>query len=290
MQTARAPSENESYRCISVTPVTGSFAAEIAGVNLAALDDNVFAEIKHAFLRYRVLFFRDQDLTPESQIAFGRRFGALNRHPYVDPMPGYPDAFEIVKEPGDRHHFGNVWHTDLAYAERPVLGTILYGVEVPPAGGDTMFADLQAAYDALSDGMKRLLADLRIVYTNAHTYGKDAARFKAGVSRRMSVRQAEEKEVEHPVVRTHPETGRKGLYISPIHAARVSGMTKAESQPLLDFLARHATQPEFTCRFRWRPGSVAMWDNRCTLHYAVNDFPNARRIMRRVTIDGDAPV
>jgi taurine dioxygenase len=138
--------------------------------------------------------------------------------------------------------------------------------------------------------MKRMLADLRIVFTNANTYGKDATRFKAGVAKDMTVAQApEEKEVQHPIVRTHPETGRKALYLSTTHFSRIEGMSKAESQPLLDQLAKHAVRPDFTCRFKWRPGSIAMWDNRCTMHYAVNDFPEARRIMQRVTLQGDRP-
>jgi taurine dioxygenase len=280
----------QEYNRITVAPLAGALGAEIFGVDITDVDQETYVEIHQAFLNHSVIFFRDQDLTPETQMAFGRLFGPLNRHSYVKGMNDYPDVFRIVKEPTDVHHFGNAWHSDLAYEEKPALATILYGIDVPEVGGDTMFTSLYAAYDALSDGMKRMLADLRIVFTNANTYGKDATRFKAGVARDMTVAQApEEKEVQHPIVRTHPETGRKALYLSTTHFSRIEGMSKAESQPLLDQLAKHAVRPDFTCRFKWRPGSIAMWDNRCTMHYAVNDFPEARRIMQRVTLQGDRP-
>lgn len=280
----------QEYNRITVAPLAGALGAEIFGVDITDVDQETYVEIHQAFLNHSVIFFRDQDLTPETQMAFGRLFGPLNRHSYVKGMDDYPDVFRIVKEPTDVHHFGNAWHSDLAYEEKPALATVLYGIDVPEVGGDTMFTSLYAAYDALSDGMKRMLADLRIVFTNANTYGKDATRFKAGVAKDMTVAQApEEKEVQHPIVRTHPETGRKALYLSTTHFSRIEGMSKVESQPLLDQLAKHAVRPDFTCRFKWRPGSIAMWDNRCTMHYAVNDFPEARRIMQRVTLQGDRP-
>lgn len=288
MQTAEL--RNEEYVRIEVAPIAGALGAEISGIDLTNLDEETVAEIRHAFLKHSVVFFRDQDLTPETQMAFGKMFGDLNRHSYVKGMDDYPDVFRIVKKPTDAHHFGNAWHSDLAYEETPAMATVLYGMDVPAAGGDTMFTSLHEAYDALSDGMKRMLGDLRVVFTNANTYGKDASRFKVGVAKDMKVEQApEEKEVSHPLVRTHPETGRKALYLSTTHFSRIEGMTKDESQPLLTQLSTHAVQPDFTCRFKWRPGSVAMWDNRCTMHYAVNDFPNTQRIMQRVTLQGDKP-
>ena len=279
----------DTFRHITAVPYTGTFGAEISGVDLNALDAAATAEIRAALLRYNVIFFRGQDFTPESQTAFARRFGALNRHPYVKPMDGYPDVFRIVKQPADKHHFGNGWHTDLAYTETPALGTVLYGIEVPAAGGDTMFASQQVAYDNLTDGMKEMLDGVKVVYTNANTYGKDANRFKVGVSKAMDVKPVEVKEVEHPIVRTHPETGRKGLYLSPVHFARFGHMTAEESKPLFDTLVAHATRPEFTCRFRWQNGSVAMWDNRSTMHYAVDDLTGVTRVMQRVTLEGDRP-
>lgn len=286
------PSElrNDPFRRITVTPFTGTMGAEISDVDLNAIDDETVNEIRTAMLRHSVVFFHGQDFSPETQAAFGRRFGTLNRHPYVKSIDGHPDVFLIVKKASDKHHFGNGWHTDLAYAEQPASATILYGIDVPVAGGDTMFASHFAAYDALSDGMKNLLADMDAVYTNAHTYGKDANRFKDGVSKEMSVELAAVNEVSHPVIRTHPETGRKGLYLSPLHFSRFEEMTPEESKPLFDTLVAHATQPEFTCRFRWGNGSVAMWDNRSTMHYAINDFSGFDRTMQRVTLEGDVPV
>jgi len=170
------------------------------------------------------------------------------------------------------------------------MATILYGLDVPDAGGDTIFLSQAAAYETLSDGMKTLLSNLRVVYTNANSYGKGSQRFKDGVAKAMEVSQAVTNEVTHPVVRTHPETGRKGLYLSDLHFVCFADMTPKESRPLFDYLVAHATRPEFTCRFQWQNGSVAMWDNRCTMHYAISDFPNARRIMQRVTLEGDRPV
>lgn len=279
-----------NYRKITVEPMAGAVGAEIAGVDLNDLDDVAVSEIRRLLLEHNVVFFRDQHFTPPNQMEFGKRFGSLNRHSYVKGLDDYPDVFRIVKEPTDAHHFGNSWHTDLAYEKEPAMATILYGIDVPETGGDTMFCSLYAAYDALSDGMKRMLSKLNVVYTNAHTYGKDAKRFKTGVAKDMNVTQAPEvKEVVHPLIRIHPETGRNALYLSSTHYSRIEGMTEAESKPLLQQLCEHAIRPEFTCRFKWRAGSVAFWDNRCTMHYAVNDFPNTRRIMQRVTLQGDAP-
>ena len=279
-----------NYRKITVEPMAGAVGAEIAGVDLNDLDDVAVSEIRRSLLEHNVVFFRDQNFTPPNQMEFGKRFGSLNRHSYVKGLDDYPDVFRIVKEPTDAHHFGNSWHTDLAYEKEPAMATILYGIDVPETGGDTMFCSLYAAYDALSDGMKRMLSKLNVVYSNAHTYGKDAKRFKTGVAKDMNVTQAPEvKEVVHPLIRIHPETGRNALYLSSTHYSRIEGMTEAESKPLLQQLCEHAIRPEFTCRFKWRAGSVAFWDNRCTMHYAVNDFPNTRRIMQRVTLQGDVP-
>ena len=280
---------NEPFRHFTATPYTGLFGAEISDIDLNAIDDAATAELRAALLKYHVLFFRDQDFTPEKQTVFARRFGTLNRHPYVKGMDGHPDVFRIVKQPTDTHHFGEGWHTDLSYIETPAMGTILFGIDVPVAGGDTAFCSQAAAYDALGDSFKEMLAGLKAVYTNANTYGKESNRFRLGVSKAMEVQTANTNEVEHPVVRTHPETGQPSLYLSPLHFNRFAGMTPEQSKPLFDTLVQHATQPEFTCRFRWRTGSVAFWDNRCTMHYAINDLTGVTRIMQRVTIEGDRP-
>ena len=270
--------------------MSGSLGAEVSGVDLSgALDDHTVAGIRAGLLEYLVLVFRDQSLDPRSLAAFARRFGTLNRHPYVKPLDGHPDVFRIVKEPDDLHHFGNSWHSDLSYAERPALGTMLYATELPPHGGDTLFADMRAAYRTLSDGMKAMLDGLVAVFSNERTYGPNAERFRHGVKQMEVAQQNSITRVEHPVVRTHPETGVKALYLNPIHTVGFRDMTPEESKPLIDFLCRHAVRPEFLCRVQWRPGSLAFWDNRATLHYAVDDFAGHRRMMTRVTLEGDRP-
>ena len=181
------------------------------------------------------------------------------------------------------------WHSDLSYAERPALATMLYATELPPYGGDTLFTDMRAAYRALSDGMKAMLDGLVAVFSNERTYGPDAARFRQGVKRMEVAQQATITRVEHPVVRTHPETGVKALYLNPLHTVGLKDMTEEESQPLIGYLCRHAIRPEFQCRVQWRPGSLAFWDNRATMHYAVDDFAGYRRVMTRVTLEGDRP-
>ena len=270
--------------------ISGSLGAEVSGVDLSnGIDDRTVAAIRAGLLEHLVLVFRDQSLEPGSLAAFARRFGALNRHPYVKPLDGHPDVFRIVKEPDDVHHFGNGWHSDLSYAERPALATMLYATELPPYGGDTLFADMRAAWGALSDGMKAMLDGLVAVFSNERTYGPDAARFKHGVRKMEVAQQRAITRVEHPVARTHPETGEKALYVNPLHTVGFKDMTAAESRPLIDYLCRHAIRPEFLCRVRWQPGSLAFWDNRATMHYAVDDFAGPRRVMTRVTLEGDRP-
>lgn len=280
----------DSYERIVVNPVAGSLGAEIEAIDLSqGLDNQTQDEIHRALLEHHVIFFRDQTMTPQDLATLARKFGPLNIHPYVQPLPDAPEVFAIIKEPDDRHHFGSGWHTDLSYTEKPALATMLYGVEVPPHGGDTMFANMQRAYEALSPEMKRTVEGMTGIFTNGRTYGPQAQRFKVGVKNMVVLQQEEETRVEHPVVRTHPETGRKSLYISELHMVGIKGMSDDEAHPLLQFLFRHTTRPEFTCRFRWRKGSLAFWDNRCTMHYAVNDLDGYRRVMHRVTVEGDRP-
>ena len=277
---------------LQLHPIAGSLGAEVSGVDLSrSLDGRTIAEIRAGLLEHLVLVFRDQSLGPGSLAAFARRFGELNRHPYVTPLDGHPDVFEIVKEPDDLHHFGNGWHSDLSYAEHPApaLATMLHAKVVPPYGGDTLFADMRAAWRTLSDGMKHMLEGLVAVFSNERTYGPNAARFRHGVKQMQVAQQSTVTRVEHPVVRTHPETGIKALYINPLHTVGFKDMTAEESRPLIDYLCAHATRPEFQCRIRWQPGSLVFWDNRATIHYAVDDFAGYRRVMTRVTLEGDRP-
>ena len=284
------------YSRIEVRPVAGALGAEIAGVDLTRpLDDHAFAEVHRALLDHLVIFFRDQTLTPEQHKDFARRFGALDVHPYAKGLPDHPEIIPVTKEADDRGgNFGGTWHSDVTFYEKPALGSVLYALEVPPYGGDTLFANQYLAYEALSDGLKQTLDGLTALHNAARSYGAGgrAAQRQAQGSKSMAIdiREDSEQTVEHPVVRTHPETGRKALFVNHVFTRRFKGWTEEESQPLLDFLYKHAVRPEFTCRFRWKPGSVAFWDNRCTQHYALNDYHGFARRMHRVTICGDRPV
>ncbi len=277
---------------LDIRPLAGALGAEIAGTDLSQpLDDAVFAEIHRAFLDHQVIVFRDQSITPQQELAFARRFGTPGIYPFMAGLPNAPEVTEILKTETDKINFGGYWHSDTTYMEKPALGTVLYAHEVPAAGGDTQFANLYLAYDSLSDGMKDLLRTLRAINSSAQ---KD----RGGRARKMIAingmkdgfrKEAEELEAEHPVVRTHPETGRQSLYLNRSHTVRFAGWTEEESGPLLRFLCAHAIRPEFTCRVRWAPGTLVVWDNRCTLHQAVNDYAGQRRRMHRITIDGDRP-
>jgi taurine dioxygenase len=273
-----------------VLPVSGVVGAEVRGLDLGAeLDASTVADLRAAFCAHQVLFFRDQDLSPAAQIAFGRRFGDLGSHPYVEANAEHPEIIDVVTEPGDRVNFGGGWHTDVTFLAEPDLGSILYGVEIPPAGGDTLFASQLAAYDALSDTMKGLLDGLIGIHSAGPQYGGAGYSTQSTAMTTKGVDDAVDSRVEHPVVITHPETGRRGLYVNPAFTIGIKGMHRAESQALLRFLYRHATAEPMTCRFQWRPGSVAMWDNRSVQHYALHDYKGHRRRMRRITIRGARP-
>lgn len=273
---------------ITVQPLAGAVGAEVSGVDLARdLDDATVAALRRIWLDYGVIFFRDQDLPPARFLAFARRFGEVIEYPFLRGLDEFPEIIPVVKLPHERTNFGGVWHSDTAYLDIPPMATMLVAREVPPHGGDTLFACQSAAYDALSDGMKRMLAGLSAVNSSA----------RADVSRTREDRMRDSGRSEppkdyaatHPVVRTHPETGRRSLYINRAHTQAFADMTEAESAPLLSFLFDHQVRPEFTCRFRWQPGSLAFWDNRRVLHNPVNDYHGFRRVMHRVTLAGTPP-
>jgi taurine dioxygenase len=269
--------------------LAGSVGAELLGIDLAAgLADETVAAVRGALQEHGVIFFRDQTLSPAAFLALARRFGAPVEYPFVKGIDGFPEIISVTKLENEKVNFGGVWHSDTTYLERPPMGTLLLAREVPEVGGDTLFANQYHAYETLSAGMRRLLGGLTGVSTSA----------KADVTRTREDRVKSDGTVaartplsaEHPVVRTHPETGRRALYVNTAHTARFAGMTEAESAPLLDFLFHHQIRPAFTCRFRWRPGSIAFWDNRCVQHYPLNDYHGYRRVMHRITLQGDRPI
>lgn len=281
-----------SYETISVKPIAGALGAEVSGVDLSrSLPDATIGEIRRALLDHLVIFFHDQQLTPEQHLAFGRRFGTLQVHDFVEAMAGYPEILEVRKEPEEKRNFGGGWHTDVSYLERPSLGSVLYALDVPEYGGDTLFANQYLAYEALSDGMKRLLEGLTAIHSARRPYGPDAERAHnyGPTSMRFHFSERAQAEIEHPVVRTHVETGKEALYVNRTFTIRFKDMTEPESAPLFNYLCDHAVRPEFTCRFRWRPGAIAFWDNRCVQHNAINDYHGQRRVMHRVTIEGERP-
>ena len=265
---------------MEVRRIAGALGAEILGVDLSK--DFPEKEIRAAFLEHQVIFFRNQQLDPAQFMAFARTMGTPVEYPFVKGIEGFPQVIEVKKLEHEKHNFGGIWHSDTAYLQQPPMGSMLLAREIPPYGGDTEFASQYLAYEALSDGMKRLLGGL--IGVNASS--------KADVTRTREDRvkeYSEHYEAEHPVVRTHPQTGRKALYVNRGHTVRFRGMTEAESAPLLEFLFRHQVKPEFTCRFQWQVGSLAFWDNRCTQHNPINDYHGHRRVMHRITLAGDRP-
>ncbi len=283
-----------SYRHITVTPVSGALGAEIGNVDLATLDDETFAEIRQAFLDHQVIFLRDQDITPDQQVAFARRFGDIHYHPYMRGMDDHPEILEILKEPGDSYTFGAAWHTDQMFNPAPAMATMLYAKETPSVGGDTMFSSMYKAYDGLSEAMRAMLKTVRTFNVGDRFKqmggGSRAERYAGNANMAGKVRDPGNvpTEAHHPLFRTHPETGRLALYIGS-HTQGLEGMRGEEAEPIIGYLRTHSIRPEYLCRFRWKPGSMAIWDNRCVQHYAVPDY-NERRRMHRITIAGDVPV
>jgi taurine dioxygenase len=279
-----------SYEHIEVTPIAGALGAEVRGVDLAGdISNSVMAEVRGAFARNSVVFFPDQDLEPEDHLAFARRFGGIDVNKFFPNVEGYPEVAEVRKEPDGKINIGGAWHTDHSYDPEPALGSMLYALEVPDHGGDTMWASMYAAYDALSDGLKEILGRMNAVHSGARAFGPQN---KGSKNRPDDFKFSEQalKEVEHPVICHHPESGRDYLYVNPGFTVRFAGWTEEESQPLLQYLYHHSVRPEFTCRYRWQGKTLAFWDNRCTQHFAINDYHGARRLMNRITVQGSAPV
>lgn len=274
---------------LDVRPIAGALGAEIHGVDLSSdLDDEQVAAIRRIWLEHGVVFFRDQKLPPDRFMAFAERFGRPIEYPFVKGIDGYPKIIQVAKYETEKVNFGGIWHADTTYLPEPPTATLLVAREVPPVGGDTLFANQYLAYETLSEGLKRTLDGLIGVSSSAKADVSKTREDRVKTSGTDEVGQ--EFIAEHPVVRTHPETGRKALYVNIAHTIRFKGWTEAESRPLLDFLFQHQVRPEFTCRFTWQVGSLAMWDNRCTQHNPINDYHGYRRIMHRITLAGDRPV
>lgn len=274
-----------AYATIEARPIGGALGAEIHGVDLSrSLDDRVIGDIRQALLDHLVIFFRDQDISPAQHLAFAKRFGEVIEYPMVKGLADYREIVPVVKLEHETVNFGGLWHSDTTYMDIPPMGSILLARQLPPVGGDTMFANMYLAYETLSDGMKRMLDGLTGISSSA----KGSAR--ATRADRVESDPKQDKsavlQAEHPVVRIHPETGRKALYVNTGHTVAFRGMTEAESAPILNYLFEHQVRPEFTCRFRWRPASIAFWDNRCSQHNPINDYHGYRREMHRITLAG----
>jgi taurine dioxygenase len=274
---------------LELHPLSGVLGVEVRGLDLSAdLSTEQVAAVRAAFVEHHVLVFRDQDLSPEQQVRFGRYFGELDTHPFVEMNPDHPEVLDIITDPNDRANFGGGWHTDVTFLDEPDLGSILYAVELPAVGGDTLFADQHAAHDALSPTMQDLIGDLVAIHSAGPQYAEGGL---STLSKEMRTKNADlaDRTVEHPVVRTHPESGRKSLYVNRAFTIGIKGMRQNESQAMLRFLFDHAVQERFTCRVRWEPGTLTMWDNRSVQHYALYDYRGEVRRMRRITVKGDRP-
>ena len=268
---------------IDIRPAGAAVGALIGGIDLAqTLTDSACETIRRAVADHGVAFFRDQRLTEDQHIRLARRFGAINVNRFFSHAEGYPEIALVVKEPQQTKNIGGGWHTDHSYDQVPAMGSLLYARETPPTGGDTLFASMYAAYDALSDGLKQTLAGLRAVHSSRHVFGTK----RDGMEDRFHNEPLATQDAVHPVVITHPGSGRKALYVNPGFTLRFDGWTDEESKPLLSYLYQHAVRPEFVYRFAWQPGSLAFWDNRATWHYAVNDYHGERRLMHRITVEG----
>jgi len=271
---------------MEVKKIAGALGAEVSGVDLRNIDDATAKRIRQTFLEHLVIFFRDQHLTPQEFLDFSAKFGKPVEYPLVKGIDDYPEIIEVLKRENETINFGGIWHSDTTYLDIPPMGSILLAREIPPYGGDTMWANQYAAYDALSDGLKKLLDGLRCLQSSAKA---DASKTREDRLKESAKDDRRDYAVWHPAVRTHPETGRKALFVNQAHTTRFEGWTEEESEPLLQYLYRHQVKPEFTCRFQWRPGSIAFWDNRCAQHYPINDYHGFKRRMHRITLAGEVP-
>lgn len=301
--TGKFDNHGHVYRHIAVRPLSAAMGAEVLGVSISAITDDQFEEVRHALFRHKMIYFRDQMITHADQSAFSRRFGPFAEDAYTKGVPGFPEVQPLIKEADAKAGvvFGAGWHTDSAFLARPPAISMLYGVEIPPFGGDTIWANAALAYATLSPTMQMVLAPLKVHMSmqqvlssaQAHQTADDTPIGRVAATRDMAqlpdeiVRKV--RGSHHPLVRTHPVTGEKSLYCDEVYASGIEGMTPAEAAPLLAFLVGHITQPAFTCRLRWDAGVLALWDNRICVHQAFNDYDGFRRELYRTTIAGETP-
>lgn len=284
------------FHHIRTVPLASAMGAEIQSVNIATITDAQFAEVQAALYRYKMIYFRDQHLDIEHQEALTLRFGPFGTDAYTAGMPGHPHVQHLVKEAStvvDRV-FGDGWHTDSPFLPRPPAISLLYGVDIPPWGGDTWWCNSQLAYEFLSPLMRTLIADLR-VHMSARDVIRNTVRSNTAGGQEVGeikISMKQQSMIEgsyHPLVRTHPETGQRSLYVDQAYSLGIQGLSDDEARPLLDFLGRHVTREEFSCRLRWAPGTLVIWDNRICLHKAYNDYDGFRREMYRTIVDGEIP-
>ncbi len=278
---------------MQVKKIAGALGAEISGLDLSkGVSAILAADIRQVFLEHQVIFLRHQDLTPAQFLGFAQAMGQPIEYPFVKGIEGFAHIIEVKKLAHEKVNFGGIWHSDTTYLDVPPMGSMLLAKAVPPYGGDTLFANQYLAYEALSDTMKRLLTGLKGISSSAKADVSKTRedRIKTDGKGEGAVAAPQQFQALHPIVRTHPETGRKALYANVAHTAGIDGMTDAESSPILNFLFAHQVKPEFTCRFAWEPHSLAFWDNRCTQHNPVNDYHGHLRLMHRITLQGDKPV
>jgi taurine dioxygenase len=271
------------YNRIRVSPVTGSIGAEVSEVDLRDLDDEIIAEIQDAWLAHKVLFFRDQQLDHAQHVAYGRALGELEIHPFVRSIEDHPEIIVLESTP-ERFSAAEYWHSDVTFRECPPLGSVLFGRVIPDFGGDTCWANMELAYEMLPDDIKEQLDGAYAVHSYVKTFGTGLTDAERAAALEKYPDQ------KHPVVRTHPVTGAKSLFVNRVFTMTIDGMSGEESRALRHRLYEQATVPELQCRFRWRPGSIAQWDNRCTQHYAIPDYGGFHRRVERVTLAGDRPV
>ena len=273
---------------IEIVPLSGAVGVEIHNVDLSSdFSDSTFSIIREAFVKHGLIFFRDQKITPEDHIRFAKRWGKININRFFQPVQGYDQIAEVRKEPDQLINIGSSWHTDHSYDQIPAMGSILLAIETPKVGGDTLFASMYRAYETLSDELKRTLEGLKAIHSSRHIFGKESGYSEAS-NHRIGNPELATQDAVHPVIITHPESKRKALYVNTDFTLNFEGWTVEESKPLLEFLYAHGSKLENTSRFKWEPGSVAFWDNRCTWHYALNDYHGERRLMHRITVEGSA--